>query len=661
MCGIAGVLSLDGSPVSPTVVRAMTDALTHRGPDEGAVRIVSCEGGLAPSLGLGHRRLRVVDPTPAAAQPMSDPEGLGWLSYNGEIYNAPELRAALQGRGVSFRSRSDTEVVLHALLTWGIEALERLNGMFALAFWDTRSRRLLLARDRFGEKPLYYADLGRRVLFASELGALPFHGGLPLEIDPEAVELYLTFGFIPAPWSIYRSVRKLPQASWLLAEPGRPVKVQRYYRLEDRLGREPPRRPEQAVRAALEAAVRCRLEADVPLGAFLSGGIDSSAVVTLMRDTVRPPLRTYSMSVPDFPYFDESSRARATSRRLETEHHEVRVDSARLQAEIPVVLDALDEPFADSSALAESVIARAARGDLTVALSGDGGDEVFGGYRLYRALAAHRFLSRLPPAGRAALSGLLRVLPARHGGGASGLVQRARKLLAGLAPDLAVEHAAWMSVSSPAERRELCPGIEGGHLGRTLVEERYRRFTSARTLRSPLDATLAVEVDLPLPDDMLAKVDRTSMLHALEVRAPFLDPEVVELSLSLPTTTHVSPFRGKRLLRRALRGVLPSYILNGPKRGFEVPVGNWLAGPLKELYADVVSARALRSLPHSSPGVAARWLTEHRLRRVDRGRSLWALLAFCWWVGGPHVRHARACQFLDESKREVTVLRSSEG
>jgi asparagine synthase (glutamine-hydrolysing) len=662
VCGIAGVLSRDGSPVSPTIVRAMTDALTHRGPDEGGIRILPGDGGFpAPILGLGHRRLRVIDLTAAAAQPMSDAAGRGWLSYNGEIYNAQELRSSLQGRGVAFRSRSDTEVVLHALLAWGVEALERMNGMFALAFWDTRTRRLLLARDRFGEKPLYYADLGRRLLFASELGALPFHGGLPLEVDPGAVELYLTFGFIPAPWSIYRSVRKLPHASCLIAEPGRPVRVERYYRLEDRLVREAPPSPERTVLSAFDSAVRCRLEADVPLGAFLSGGIDSSAVVTLMRGRVRPPLRTYSMSVPELPYFDESSRARATSRRLGTEHHEIRVDSARMRSEIPAVLDALDEPFADSSALAASIIARAARGDLTVALSGDGGDEVFGGYRLYRALAAHRFLARLPRVARAALAGLLRSLPARHGGGASGLMQRGRKLLAGLAPELAAEHAAWMSFSSPAERRELCPGMGDDDLGRTLVEERYSRFMSPRGVQDPLDVTLAVEVDLPLPDDMLAKVDRMSMLHALEVRAPFLDPEVVELSLSLPAASHVSPFRGKRLLRRALRGVLPPRVLGGPKRGFEVPVGHWFAGPLKELYADVVSRLAMRSLPALQPAVAARWFEEHRRFRADRGRILWALFALCWWLRGPHARHLRSSQFLEESKSEVTVFRSSDG
>ncbi len=662
MCGIAGVLSLDGSPIHKAAVEAMTGALAHRGPDEGAVRMLGAgSGGRPPVLGLGHRRLKVIDLSAAAAQPMCDVSGHGWLSYNGELYNAAELRAELQGRGVVFRSRSDTEVVLHALLAWGPEALGRLNGMFALAFWDVARGRLLLARDRYGEKPLHYAVASGRLLFASELGAIARHGGVPLEIDAEAVELYLTFGFIPAPWSIYRAMRKLPHASFLLAEPGRPVAVRRYYRLEERLGRELPVHPEEAVREALAAAVTCRLHADVPLGAFLSGGIDSTAIVTLMRPAVQPPLHTYTMAVPELRYFDESRPARATSARLATEHHEVAVDRARLQAEIPAVLDALDEPFSDSSALAGSLVARQARRDLTVALSGDGGDEVFGGYRLYRALAAHDLLARLPAMGRAALGGLLAPLSARHGAGAAGLVQRVRKLLDGWSSDLAGQHAAWMSICRGAERRDLRPGIADGDLGRALVEGRYRRFAEAGPRRFGLDATLAVEVDLPLPDDMLAKVDRTSMLHGLEVRAPFLDPGVVELALSLPARAHFSALSGKRLLRHALRGLLPRDILRGPKRGFEVPVGHWLAGSLFGLYEEVVTESTLGELPGSDPRAAARWMAQHRARRADRGRALWALFVFCWWHRGPRARHARDAQLFDDSRSDVTVLRRSEG
>ncbi len=658
MCGIAGSLSLDGTPVRQEAILAMTEALVHRGPDEGAVRMLGPRvGDERTILGLGHRRLKVIDLSAAAAQPMGDAEGRGWLSYNGELYNASDLRLLLEGRGVRFRSRSDTEVVLQAMLAWGPDALPRFNGMFALAFWEVAGQRLILARDRYGEKPLYYAEAGGRLIFASELGAVACHGGLPLEIDPEAVELYLTFGFIPAPWSIYRSVRKLPHASYMMAQPGSSPVVGRYYRLEERLdGGGGPPQPAEAVRAALESAVRRRLEADVPLGAFLSGGIDSTAVVTLMRPALASRLRTYSMAVPAIGYFDESRRARATSRRLGTEHQEVLVDPARLQAEIPVVLDSLDEPFADSSALAASLIARAARRDLTVALSGDGGDEVFGGYRIYRALAVHRLLARLPGPARAAAGSLLSLLPARHGGGVAGLVQKARKLLDGLSSDLAAQHASWMSICARRARRELLAGVSDRELGRQLIEDRYRRFGG-----TSIDRTLAVEVDLPLPDDMLAKVDRTSMRHALEVRAPFLDPEVVELSLALPARAHFSAWSGKRLLRRALHGRVPGTVLRGPKRGFEVPVGHWLSGPLSGLYAEVASAEALRSLPGADPRAAERWLTQHRARRQDRGAALWALFAFCWWHRGPRVRHARAAQFRDDSSRVVTVFSRSDG
>ena len=637
MCGIAGALSLDGSPVERQAIAAMTEALVRRGPDEGGVRLLPGDPGKAPLLGLGHRRLRVIDLSPAAAQPMEDPEGRGVIVYNGELYNATELRHELQGRGARFRSRSDTEVVLQALNLWGpAEALRRFNGMFALAFWNRAERRLVLARDRFGEKPLYYAMTSSRLVFASTLGALARHGGVPLEIDPQAVELYLTFGFIPAPWTIYRGVRKLPQATRLTASPGRLLEVSRYYVLEERLRRPAPDAPAEAVRSALTEAVRRRLEADVPLGAFLSGGVDSASVVSLMRRPGAPPPRTYSMAIPGLPYFDESRRARATALFLKSDHREVVVDVARLQGAIPEVLEAFDEPFADSSALGASLIAQAARRELVVALSGDGGDEVFGGYRLYRALAARSLLGRVPAAVRSALAGLLARLPARHGAGWAGTVRQARKLLAAPGAGLPAAHAAWMSICAAADRHALRPGVHDEDLGRALLEERYRRFGGG------LHAVLPVEVDLPLPDDMLAKVDRTSMHHALEVRAPFLDPELVELSLSLPAGTHFSMLAGKRLLREAVRPLVPPRVLSGPKRGFEVPVGHWLAGPLLPMYREITGGALLADLSGIEPDTAARWLAEHRDRRADRGAALWALLAFAFWAQGPGRAHRAA-------------------
>ncbi len=672
MCGIAGALSLDGSPVRHTSLKAMTEALVHRGPDEGSVILLGSErdagrpsrepqpsGRGVPILGLGHRRLKVIDLSGAAAQPMRSLRGEGWLIYNGELYNTQELRRELQGRGVRFRSRSDTEVVLEALNAWDVGALSRLNGMFALAHWRPDTRRLVLARDRFGEKPLYYALTRRALVFASEIGALARYGEVPLSLDPDALELYLTFGFIPAPWTIYREVRKLPHASYLEARPTGEAVIARYYCLEDRLGASPPADQAEAVRAGLETAVRRRLEADVPLGAFLSGGLDSSAVVACMRRSGAAPPRTYSMSVPDLGYFDESRGARRTAAILGTLHREVPVDAARLQSEIPFVLDRLDEPFADSSALASSVIAREARRDLVVALSGDGGDEVFGGYRVYRALAAHGLLRAVPPGAAAALSALLSLVPSRHGGGPAGLARRARRLLEGLPAEFAAAHALWMSVSPRPARRALRPGVVDRDLGRALIEERYRRFHGG------LDRTLAVEIDLPLPDDMLAKVDRTSMSHALEVRAPLLDPELVELALALPAAAHFSVLSSKRLLRRALRGVVPRHVLKAPKRGFEVPVGHWLTGPLAGLYQDVVSAPVLQDVAGVDPGVVRAWFAEHRARRQDHGAALWALFALCWWQRGPRRSHERSAgapdQLREASSSEVTFLRSSEG
>jgi asparagine synthase (glutamine-hydrolysing) len=638
MCGIVGALSLDGRPVGHDPIKAMADALVHRGPDEGAVRLLG-DGALVGRAvaAFGHRRLKVVDLSSAAAQPMRDPLDRGCLVYNGELYNSAELRRELLAAGLTFRSRSDTEVVLQALLHWGPDgALPRMNGMFALAFWRRDRQSVLLARDRFGEKPLYYAFAGGRLVFASELDALVAHGGVPLDRDPEAVELYLTFGWIPAPWSIYRAARKLPQASWLEADTSGTVRQRRYYRLEERIDREPPDDPEGRVRSALEAAVRRRLDADVPLGAFLSGGIDSGAIVTLMSGAVPEPPRTFSIAVPESIYFNEAPAARRLARDLGTRHTEVAVDARRLLQTIPDVLAAFGEPFADSSALPCAAIAAEARRGLTVALSGDGGDEVFGGYRLYRALAASPWLRRLGGGGRRALDAALHLLPARHGGGLAGRVHRARKLLDGIASDLPATHAAWMSILGAGERLRLRPAVADADLGRALLEERYRRFGGG------LDRTLAVEVDLPLPDDMLAKVDRTSMRHALEVRAPFLDPELVELALSLPASSHFSAGAGKRLLRRALRGVVPDRILDGPKRGFEVPVGHWLEGPLQSAWRDEVTPAVLEDAAGIDARVVAELWDEHARRRTDRGRVLWALFVLCRWHRATRPAHAVA-------------------
>jgi asparagine synthase (glutamine-hydrolysing) len=627
-------MSFGAAPVTHESVRLMTDALTHRGPDEGAVRLLGpgVVQGRA-TVALGHRRLKVIDLTSAAAQPMRDPLDHGCLVYNGELYNTGELRRELEGRGVRFRSRSDSEVVLMTLLAFPPEeALLRFNGMFALAFWDARAGRLLLARDRFGEKPLYYAATGQRLLFASEIEALVAQGDVPLDVDDEAVELFLTLGYIPAPWSIYRAIRKLPHAACLAADASGIGGPWRYYRLEERLRRVAP--ADEAVRAALEAAVRRRLESDVPLGAFLSGGIDSSAVVTFMSRALRAAPHTYSVGVPDSVFLDEAPMARRLATELRTVHREITVDASSLQHEIPTALGAFGEPFADSSAIPCSLIAREARRTLTVALSGDGGDEVFGGYRLYRALALARHLQAIGAPARAVAGALLRTLPARHGGGLPGLVHRGRKLFAGVTGGIAATHAAWASILPPGDRAALRPGVRDRALGRALFEERQARFGGG------IDSIMAVEMDLSLPDDMLAKVDRTSMRHALEIRAPFLDPEVVEMALSLPARAHFSARSGKRLLRRVLRGTVPDRVLDAPKRGFEVPVGDWLAGPLAGMWSERILSADLPGLAGIEPRVAALWHEEHARRAADRSKALWALLVLSHWQGA--IRPAQA-------------------
>ncbi|MBB2924544.1 asparagine synthase (glutamine-hydrolyzing) [Cellulomonas cellasea] len=601
MCGIAGVLAQGAvaEDLDAALVR-----LAHRGPDDTGT-------WAGPGVVLGHRRLSVVDPTPAGHQPMLSPSGRYVLTFNGEIYNHDELRAELVGRGHVFRSRTDSEVVLAAFVEWGEACVERFVGMFAFAVWDRDDRMLTLVRDRIGEKPLYYAHVGGRFAFASEIAALAGLPWVPTDLDHDAVRLFLAFRNVPSPWTIRAAIRKVPPAHVLRLRDDR-IEVEPYWRPEDHLAA--PRLQIDRAEALdtldglLGRAVRGQVVADVPVGAFLSGGIDSSLVTALMTETAQRPVRTFTVGFTDAVH-DESPHAAAVAQHLGTEHHALHLDESAALALVPELPQIYGEPFADASALPTRLVAASARRVVTVCLTGDGGDETFGGYERYDKLGRYAAPARaLAPVGAAAQAVAHRLPPS---------VRRIARIAGMSAPDVA---RTLLAVTSPRTVARMTggpvPPYPGGpwHLGDVAL--RHRSMVSDLTGY--------------LPDQLLTKVDRAAMSVSLETRAPLLDHRVVEFSLRLPPELLV----GKSLLRELLHRRVPPALVDRPKQGFTVPLARWLRGGLRPLLHDTLTPAVL-----ADAGVVDTAAVADLLRRHDAGENhaaaLWALLMLCLWVSAP--------------------------
>jgi asparagine synthase (glutamine-hydrolysing) len=624
MCGIAGVLYAEpGRAVDPDVLRAMGRGIAHRGPDG--------EGFLAdPGLGLVHRRLSIID-LDGGRQPLGNEDGSVQAVFNGEIYNFQALRATLEGRGHRFRTRSDTEVLVHLYEEEGEGLAARLRGMFAFALWDRARRRLVLVRDRLGIKPLYVYRDAEKLVFASELKAILAHPEVRRGVHPEALEDYLAFGMVAGTLSIFRGIEKLPPAHTLTVRADdlhRPPR--RYWRL--RLDPDP--RPtdhdwQEAVRAKVGEAVRAHLIADVPVGAFLSGGLDSGVVVACAAGAAPGALRTFSVGFTEGS-FDELPYARQVAGAFGTYHSEevVTPDAACLLDELTYYFD---EPFADSSAVPTFLVARMAARRVKVALSGDGGDEAFGGYRRYAHDLREAALRRhLPGWVRRRLLGPL----ARAWPKADWLPRplRAKTLLTNLSLEGAAAYANTLSVCRPPLRRLLlAPGLAGalnGHRPERLIEEGY----ATAPPDDPLGGMLAADVGAVLPDDFLVKVDRASMAHGLEVRPPLLDHELMELAARMPSSCKVRGGETKWALKQAYRGLLPDEVVFRPKHGFDIPVDSWLRGPLRETFETAVLGANARLRDLIDPA-AARPLYRAHLSGLGRhGSVLWALLVLARWA-----------------------------
>ena len=640
MCGICGAAWTEANlAIDDRGLGAMVEAIAHRGPDDAGTH-------RDDHVALGFRRLAIVD-LPGGHQPLSNEVGTIWTVFNGEIYNFPALRRRLEARGHVLRSTGDTEVLVHLYEDEGTGMFALLRGMFALAIWDAPRRRLVLGRDRLGQKPLVYRAVGGRIAFASELKALLAlpEAEIPRRLDPIALDQYLTYGYVPQPRTILEGVRKLPPAHFGVWQGGG-LAVERYWSPDWDLEVDRPIGEEsEEVRATLADAVAEQMMADVPLGAFLSGGVDSSIVVGLMQRVSSRPVETFSIGFDD-PAFDERRYAALIAGRLGT-HHRAFVVRPRAWETVPDLARQFDEPFADSSALPTWLVAKETREHVTVALTGDAGDELFGGYDRYRALALAGLLDRMPSGARDWLGGpVARALPASAR--AKTRLRKVRRWLEGLGDRPGARYLRWMTVFDEPGRTAL---YADGFLDRLASADAedpdggdpaglLDRALAVASGRDPVTRAMAADLLTYLPGDLLVKVDMASMAHGLECRSPFLDHRVVELALTIPSRRklRLRPGRSKVVLKRAFADLLPPEIARRPKMGFGVPIDRWFRGELlEELRAVLLDPSALaRGL--FRPEAVATLIEEHAQGRRDHAYRLWALLMLELWFrnhGGP--------------------------
>jgi asparagine synthase (glutamine-hydrolysing) len=647
MCGITGFVDFKPAAKAALLARAiaMADTLRHRGPDAGA-SWADPDAGFA----TGHRRLSIVDLSEAGNQPMVSQSARFVISYNGEVYNSAEIRPELQAKGYVFRGHSDTEVILEACAESGVHAtVRRLIGMFAFALWDRQAHRLWLVRDRLGIKPLYWGHFGKLLLFGSELKALRAHPGWSAEINRDAIAAFVRFGYIPTPHSIYRNVYKLPPGAILEVDAHSEPRIERFWTLDGVI--EGARRnpfngsdadAEEALATLLGDAVQRRMIADVPLGAFLSGGIDSSTVVSLMQLKSTRPVRTFSIGFQQEEY-NEAHHAKAVANHLGTDHTELYVTHDQARDVIPRLSEIYDEPFADSSQIPTYLISALTRRHVTVALTGDGGDELFRGYSWYFHAQSRRYLSNLPPSVRPYLS----TLPHPVFLAASRVIRAVPPRFWNHAQRIVPARMRWPNIG---DKLHNLAGVITQHEDENYLQLRSRfhqpnDIVNGASEPTTILASPAAKQFMPnyvermqyldmltfLPDDILTKVDRASMAMSLEARVPIIDHRVVELAWRFPARMRFSDGKSKWILRRVLRRFVPDALVDRPKKGFEVPIDHWMRGPLREWAEDLLSISALTRDDLFNPEpIRARWIA-HLQGRGNWRHLLWSIIMVQAW------------------------------
>ncbi len=621
MCGITGIIDLRGRrSFEATVLQRMNEAIHHRGPDEAGLH-------LAPGVALGHRRLSIID-LATGQQPLFNEDGSVVVVFNGEIYNFQSLVPELEALGHVFRTHSDTEVIVHAWEAWGEDCVNRLRGMFAFVLWDENRQTLFVARDRLGVKPMYYALLpDGQFIFGSELKALLAHGGLAREIDPLALEEYFALGYVAEPRTVFKSALKLEPGHTLCLRRGEPARAPRPYWDVRFTGSNPigPVEAQEELVTRLRESVRLRMISEVPLGAFLSGGVDSSAVVAMMAGLSDEPVNTCSIAFAD-PRFDESAFAQQVAQRYFTNHHTDRVDSDDFDL-VDTLATLYDEPYADSSAIPTYRVCQLARQHVTVALSGDGGDESFAGYRRYRLhVNEERLRSALPLSLRRPMFGLLgRVYPKADW---APRPLRAKATFQALARDTVDAYFHGVSILRDDQRASLFSNSLKAQLGGYNAVEIFRGHAARGQTDDPLSLVQYLDLKTYLVGDINTKVDRASMAHALEVREPLMDHPLVEWLATLPTHMKVRGDEGKWLLKKSMESYLPHDVLYRPKQGFAVPLARWFRGPLKARVREALLGEVMADTGWFDRPTLQRLLAEHESGLRDHSAPLWTLLMF---------------------------------
>ena len=634
MCGIVGFLTSKTADVPEyELLRKMRDSLIHRGPDDGGEYIRPLDEK-RPFVFLGHRRLSIID-LRGGHQPLSNEDKTVWVVFNGEIYNFKELREELKGRSHQFRTRSDTEVIAHAYEEYGEECFQRFNGMFAIGIWDEKRNRLVLARDRLGKKPLYYSRMNGTFLFASELKAIMGYPAFPRKVDPVSLMKYLFFEFIPCPHTIFKDARKIPAASYLVWDK-KGIEVRQYWSPFD------PQKGEKTLSEAeaelrilelLRESVKRRLISDVPLGVFLSGGIDSSAITALAQSAAPGKIKTFSIGFED-PSFDESTYATLASKHIGTEHHEQIMTPADLLDIVPRLPDILDEPMADASILPTYLLSKFTRGYVTVALGGDGGDELFAGYPTYLAhkfaIQYNRCLRVLHPA----MKFFGDLLPVSDDNISFDF--KVKKFLSGIGYPDGIRNSVWLGSFPFSENEKVVSSEIHRQFNRDQLVEEISSYEEEYPDEERVTRLQYLDMRLYLQEAILVKVDRASMACSLEVRAPLLDYELVEFVMGLPSKLKLKGFTSKYILKKTMKNWLPDEVINRPKKGFGVPIAKWVKGPLKELFEDLLSSNRIKREGFLNPEYVTTLLQDHLANKKDNRKQLWTLLVWELWVNRYH-------------------------